>query len=172
MLLSKLTWLGYFSYDSVQICPSGDPLLWSFKTNFPLAQQGREEGRIYYTTICNNLQTLPVWYATHHTTEGTVNIAQWNYVVGEQAFMQSRSAPVIGAGQRNSPQVFQAIFAQIKYGENVRREQQLPLFCFSCTLPGPPYRWNHSHSVLRNARPSCRWAVMAKAKRKMPRARC
>lgn len=50
--------------------------------------------------------------------EGTVSIPQCNYVPGEQAFMQSPSVPVIGAGKQNLVQAFQTIFAQMKQTEN------------------------------------------------------
>ena len=55
---------------------------------------------------------------TCRTTEDTVNIPQHNYVVGEQEFMQSPWAPMIEAGKQNLIRVFQAIFAEIKRGEN------------------------------------------------------
>ena len=58
---------------------------------------------------------------TCHTTGDTVNIPQHNYVVGEQGFMPSPSAPVIEAGKQNLLHVFQAIFAEIKRGKNRQR---------------------------------------------------
>lgn len=122
-LMSKLTWLGCFSYDSLHIGPSDNALPWSFKKGFSLAWQGREDRRTYYISICSNLQTLPVWSVTRHTTEGTANIPQHNDVVGEQTFMWSPLVPVIGIGKQNLLQVFQAIFThrwntQIKRREN------------------------------------------------------
>lgn len=63
-----------------QVTPSLDPLI----RTFSLAQWPREEGRTYYTTICNNLQTLPGQSSTRPTAEGTVSIPRHNYVVGEQ----------------------------------------------------------------------------------------
>lgn len=85
-----------------------------------LVYWGRE-GKTYYATIYKNLQTLPVWSAACPTVEGTVSIPQCNYVPGEQAFMQSPSVPVIGAGKQNLVQAFQAIFAQMKQKTNMQR---------------------------------------------------
>lgn len=49
-----------------------------------------------------------------------MHIPQHNYVVGEQAFMQSLLVPVIGAGKQDLLQVLQAVFAQIKQKANMQ----------------------------------------------------
>lgn len=148
-LMSKLTWSGCFSYDSLHIGPSDNALPWSFKKDLSLAWRGREDRRTYYISICSNLQTLPVWSVTRHTTEGTANIPQHNDVVGEQTFMWSPLVPVIGIGKQNLLQVFQAIFAHRWNTDKTQRKQicwerKPPLLDFCSTFSVPLCRWNHS----------------------------
>lgn len=58
-----------------------------------------------------------------------------NDVVGEQAFMQSLSGPVAGAGKQNCLQVCQAIFAQAKHGENKSLPNSRSLYFSMSALP-------------------------------------